>query len=109
VSESTNASIGSMAPGDYGAAGSAVLLSKATKAAAWTVWGVAASASLVAEVQRIAPVALPSAPNTASKGDGVVALWLGPQSWLLVAGDASAPRDFTRARGALDDRGRRLC
>ena len=105
MSESTDASIGSMAPGHYGAAGSAVLLSNATIATAWNVQGDAASASLVAEVQRIAAVALPSAPNTASKGDGVVALWLGPQSWLLVAADASALGDFTGTRDALNAAG----
>ena len=80
MSESTDTSIGSTAPGHYGAAGSLVFLSEATIATAWNVQGSANSSPLRAEVQRIAGVALPSAPNTTSQGAGVVALWLGPQS-----------------------------
>jgi len=105
VSESTDTSIGSTAPGHYGAAGSAVLLSEATIATAWNVQGDGALASLRAEVQRIAGIALPSVANTASKGDGGVALWLGPQSWLLVAADAAALGDFAGARDALNAAG----
>ena len=98
MSESTDTSIGSTAPGHYGAAGSAVFLSEATIATAWNVQGDADSSPLRAEVQRIAGVALPGAANTTSQGEGVVALWLGPQSWLLVAADAVAARRFRRAR-----------
>jgi sarcosine oxidase, subunit gamma len=105
VSESAEASIGSMAPGHYGASGSAVLLSEATIATAWNVQGDAASVSLGAEVQRIASVALPSAANMTSRDAGVVALWLGPQSWLLVAADAATLGDFTGARDALNAAG----
>ena len=104
MSESADTSIGSTAPAHYGAAGSAVFLSEATIATAWNVQGDAAS-PLRAEVQRIARVALPSAANTAGKGDGVVALWLGPQSWLLVAADAAALGDFTSARDVLNGAG----
>ena len=68
MSES-DVSIGSTAPGHYGAAGSAVFLSEATIATTWNVQGDAAS-PLRAEVQRIARVALPNAANTAGKGDG---------------------------------------
>jgi sarcosine oxidase subunit gamma len=60
---------------------------------------------LRAEVQRIAGVGLPSTANTTSKGEGVVALWLGPQSWLLVAADAAPLGDFTGARDALNAAG----
>lgn len=105
MSESTDASIGSTAPGHYGVAGSAVSLSEATIATAWNVQGDAASSPLRAEVQRIAGVALPDAANTASKGAGVVALWLGPQSWLLVAADAATLGDFTGARDAMNASG----
>lgn len=102
MSESTDLSIGSMAPGHYGVAGSGVSLSEATIAVAWNVQGDAASPPLRAEVERFAGVALPGEANTASKGDGVAALWLGPQSWLLVTADAARLRDFAAARDALN-------
>jgi sarcosine oxidase subunit gamma len=101
VSESPDTTIGSTAPGHYGAAGSAVFLSEATIATAWNVQGNFASPSFLAEVQRIAGIALPEMANTASMGDRVVALWLGPQSWLLVAADVASLGDFTGARDAL--------
>jgi sarcosine oxidase subunit gamma len=102
VSESIDLSVGAMAPGHYGVHGEGVLLGEATIATAWNVQGDRASASLGAEVQRIARVVLPAAPNTTSTGQGVVALWLGPQSWLLVAADAATLGDFAAARNALN-------
>jgi sarcosine oxidase subunit gamma len=105
VSESADAAIGSTAPGHYGVAGSAVSLNEVTIATAWNIQGDAVSSPLGHEVQRIAGVALPGASNTTNRGDGVVALWLGPQSWLLVAADAGTLRDFTGARNALNAAG----
>ena len=91
MSDADITAIGSAAPGHYGAAGTALFLSEATIATAWNVQGDAGSVPLRAEVQRIARVALPMAANAASKGEGVTALWLGPQSWLLVAAGAAEP------------------
>jgi sarcosine oxidase subunit gamma len=106
VSESTDESIGSTAPAHYGAAGSSIFLSEAMIATAWNVQGSSADSSpLRAEVQRIAGVALPGAANTTSQGVGVVALWLGPQSWLLVAADADPLGNFAGARDALNAAG----
>jgi sarcosine oxidase, subunit gamma len=105
VSESTDTSIGSTVPAHYGAAGSSVSLSEATIATAWNVQGGADSSLLRAEVQRIAGVALPGAANTTSQGESVVALWLGPQSWLLVDAEATRLGDFTGARDALNAAG----
>ena len=105
MSESTVTSIGSTTPGHYGAAGSALLLGEATITTAWNVQGDARSSSLNAEVRRIARVALPVAPNTTSKGEGVAALWLGPQSWLLIAAAAPTLGDFAQARNALNAAG----
>ena len=105
MSESTDTSIGSTVPAHYGAAGSAVFLGVATIATAWNVQGGGDSSPFRAEVQRIAGVALPSAANTTSRGEGVVALWLGPQSWLLVAADAAPLGDFAGARDALNAAG----
>ena len=103
--ESTAAAIGSTAPGHYGAAGSSIVLGEATIATAWNVQGDAKSPSLNAELQRIAGVALPAIANTTSRGESVVALWLGPQSWLLVAGAAARLGDFSAARGAVNAAG----
>ena len=105
MSESIETSIGSTVPAHYGAAGSSVSLSEATIATAWNVQGGADSSLLRAEVQRIAGVALPGAANTTSQGEGVLALWLGPQSWLLVAADAAPLGDFAGARDALNAAG----
>jgi sarcosine oxidase subunit gamma len=103
VSEPESATIGSAAPGHYGAAGSALFLGEATIATAWNVQGDATS-SLTAEVQRIAGLALPGTPNTASSGERAAALWLGPSSWLLLAG-AAPLGDFADARDALNAAG----
>jgi sarcosine oxidase subunit gamma len=93
---------GATAAGHYGAAGSGVFLGEATIATAWNVQGDVTSSSLGAEVQRIASVVLPAAANTTSRGEGVVALWLGPASWLLIAGSAPRLGGFAGARDAVN-------
>lgn len=105
MSESGLMALGSTVPGRYGAARSGVFLGEATIATAWNVHGDATSAALVAEVQRIAGVALPAAANTTSSGEGVVALWLGPASWLLVAGGTARLGGFAGARDAVNAAG----
>lgn len=105
MSESTTRPIGSAAPGHYGADGSALVLGVATIATGWNVQGDAQSPSLSAVVRRIAGVSLPAAANTTSKGAGVVALWLGPSSWLLVANGLAAAADFAGARDAVNAAG----
>jgi sarcosine oxidase subunit gamma len=105
VSEADPLTIGSTSPGHYGAAGAALVLGEATIATAWSVQGDAGSSSLRAEVQRMARVPLPMATNTTGKGEGVTALWLGPQSWLLVAADAEALGDLAGARDAVNAAG----
>ena len=105
MSEADPTTIGSTAPGHYGAAGTALFLAEATIATAWNVQGDAGSLSLPAEVRRIARVALPMAANTTSKGEGATALWLGPQSWLLIAANATAFGDFAGARAAVNAAG----
>lgn len=105
MSESTTRPIGSAAPGHYGADRSALFLGVATIATAWNVQGDAQSSSLSAVVRRIAGVSLPVAANTTSKGEGVVALWLGPSSWLLIANGLAAAADFAGARDAVNAAG----
>ncbi len=36
-------------------------------------------------VRRVLGVALPLTPNTTAQGDGLLAIWLGPDEWLLLA------------------------
>ncbi|HEY2864602.1 MAG TPA: sarcosine oxidase subunit gamma family protein [Casimicrobiaceae bacterium] len=104
MSESTHAPIGSTAPGRYGSGDSTLILGEATIAAAWNIQGDGASPSFSTTVQRIAGVALPLAPNTASRGTAAIALWLGPFSW-LVARAAGPLGDFVHARDALNAAG----
>jgi len=82
-----------------------LLLGKATLAAAWNVQGPAATAPFVDEVQRSFGLSLPAVPNTRAQGDGLAALWLGPSSWLLVAGGSSSLTDFAAKRDALNAAG----
>lgn len=47
-------------------------------------------AEALASVQQVLGVALPLTPNTTAQGDGPLAIWLGPDEWLLLAeSDAS--------------------
>ena len=106
--------IGSTAPGHYGVGPSEVTLAETTIAAAWNVQGNPARAPFLAGAQRLFAVALPLVPNTTSRGAAWAALWLGPESWLLVAraestvmpqlGASTAQRDaLNEAGGALFD------
>ncbi|MEO8675983.1 MAG: sarcosine oxidase subunit gamma family protein [Casimicrobiaceae bacterium] len=79
-----------------------VILAEATIAAAWNMQGDPADAPFVDEVQRLFGIALPVAPHTIVQTDPVTAVWLGPSSWLLVAGGASPLADFTAKRDALN-------
>lgn len=96
---------GLLQPGHYGAPGSGVAFSEATIGAAWNIQGTAARAGFVDELQRSFGVALPVAPNTISKTDTMTTLWLGPTSWLVVAGGASPLVDFNAKREALNAAG----
>jgi len=44
--------------------------------------------------------ALPTTPCTAATGDGVQALWLGPDEWLVVGGDAGLVAQLAAAVGS---------
>ena len=79
-----------------------VTLAEASIAAAWNVQGDPAYAPFVDEVERMFGVSLPIAPNSMARTDAVTALWLGPSSWLLVAGGPSALIDFNAKRDALN-------
>src|SRR6185503_4769504 len=98
--------IGAMQPGHYGAAGTRVVLARATMGRACNVQGNPARSTLVADVGRTFGVALPLTPNTSSFAVRWLALWLGPRSWLLLerAGAAapSTPVDFDATRDVLN-------
>lgn len=99
-----SAPVESTTPGHYGAVGSEIVLGEATIATAWNVQGDATSSSFAEVAQQLAGIALPITANAGAKGDGVTALWLGPASWLLIAG-AAPLADFVRWRSALNGAG----
>lgn len=92
-------------PGHYGAPGTGVAFAEATIAAAWNVQGRARRAPLADEVTRRFGIALPTRPNTVTQAQALSALWLGPTSWLLVAGGSSSLVDFAAKRDALNAAG----
>ena len=101
------ASAGRPVPGHYGAIASGELtLREATIAVAWNVQGDPARPALADAAHRLFGVALPTAPNTAARGDTWAALWQGPASWLVVAArEPPQPLPFAAARAALNDAG----
>jgi sarcosine oxidase subunit gamma len=95
------------APGHYGAAGIGQLtLRQATIGAAWNIQGDPARSTLFGEVRRLFALALPVTPNATASSGALSALWLGPASWLLIAGDtvsSSHPlADYWAKRDALN-------
>lgn len=91
--------------GHYGAAATGVALAEATITCAWNVQGDIRRVAFAGEAQRVFGVALPSVPDTVARTDGVTALWLGPQSWLLLARGGSPFADFAAARDSLNAAG----
>ena len=94
--------------GHYGAASSGVAFAEATIATAWNVQGRADRKTFLDAAQSAFGAALPTRPNTFTRGECVMVLWLGPASWLIVSdeplGDFGAKRDaMNAAGGALFD------
>ena len=96
--------------GHHGASGTGLTIAELTTAASWNMQGDPTRADFVDEARRLFDVALPTKANTTARSDTLTALWLGPRSWLLVAGGASSLIDFpekcdaiNRQRGALFD------
>ena len=106
MSDHNTGDIGSATPGHYGAAAAGVALSEAAMAAAWNVQGDPARSPFIAGVQRLFDVRLPLVPNTTERGNALIALWLGPRSWLLVESSSSRRpamlADFGSKRDALN-------
>ena len=96
--------------GHHGASGTGLTIAELTIASSWNLQGDPARLDFVDEARRLFDVALPTKANTTARSDTLTALWLGPRSWLLVAGGASSLIDFpekcdaiNRQRGALFD------
>ncbi|MEO5772106.1 MAG: sarcosine oxidase subunit gamma family protein, partial [Burkholderiaceae bacterium] len=84
-------------------------LRETTIAAAWNVQGKPEKPAFLEQVRTSFGIALPLTPNATAATDNITALWLGPESWLLVAGSPPAPghplTDFTTKRDALNTAG----
>jgi sarcosine oxidase subunit gamma len=108
VAEQRTDTVGAGAPGHYGAEGAGVALAEAGIAVAWNVQGDPLRSGCVAVVRDSFGVELPLAANTVARSDALTALWLGPRSWLLVAGEDPPPSDYAAARDALNAAGAAL-
>jgi sarcosine oxidase subunit gamma len=102
VSDPFTGTIGATAPGHYGAGPAQVALCCVTLTSAWNIQGGARHASFAEEAQQLFGVALPQLPDTTARSEALTALWLGPRSWLLVAGGTPALIDFEAKRDALN-------
>ncbi len=94
--------IGAAAPGRYGAGPARVTLCCVTLAGAWNLQGDARHAPFAEEARQLFGVALPQMPNTTARSEALTVLWLGPRSWLLVAGGTSPLDDFEAKRDAVN-------
>jgi sarcosine oxidase, subunit gamma len=91
--------------GHHGVSESGLTVAELTIAASWNLQGDPTRAGFVDEARRLFDVALPIKANTTARSDTLTALWLGPESWLLVAGGASRLTDFTAKRDAVNHQG----
>lgn len=105
MAEAAREAVGATAPGHYGAAGTDVTIAARPIAAAWNVQGDPAKAPFTEAVREAFGVALPLAPGTLATSGPLTAYWLGPSSWLLVAGGASRLKEFAAKRDLLNARG----
>ena len=102
MSDANVSAIGSTAPGHYGSTSTGVILTETLLASAWNVQGEGARPEFADQVRRQFDLALPAVPNTTATNGALTALWLGPTSWLLMAGEAAALPDFAAQRDALN-------
>jgi sarcosine oxidase, subunit gamma len=102
VSELRTATALSATPRTQDSGGSELTLGETALVVAWNLKGDVAQPPFVAEVSRLFHLALPIVPHSASKSGTVRALWLGPTSWLLIAGGDPPRFDFTALRAAVN-------
>lgn len=75
-------------------------------AAAWNVQGDPSRTSLRDAFRGAFGIALPSIPNSTTTSGELIAFWMGPRSWLLVAESPDSPLDgFSDKRDALNAAG----
>ena len=91
--------------GHHGVPATGLTIAEVTIAASWNLQGDPTRAGFVEEARRSFDVVLPTKPNTTARSDTLTALWLGPESWLLVAGAESSLTDFTEKRDAINQQG----
>lgn len=88
---------------------SQLTLREVTIGAAWNIQGDPARSTLVDEVRRLFALSLPLTAQSTTSNDTVAALWLGPTSWLLLAGGPVSPShpmgDYSATRNALNGAG----
>ena len=97
--------VASLEVGHYGVSATGLNIAEMTIATAWNVQGDATRSDFAEEARRLFGVVLPTKPNTTARSDTLTALWLGPASWLLVAGAASILTDFVASRDAMNQLG----
>ena len=108
VAEAGVREIGALLPGHYGADGMGTVIQAASISTVWNVQGDPARTSIVADVQRWFDVPLPVVPDTAwrAPASALLALWIGPRSWLLIEGGLRGHRaalvDLDARRDALN-------
>ena len=83
----------------------AVTLGEVLLSLAWNVRGNPAHSPFVSAAERLLGLPLPLEPNTSTRSAGKTVLWLGPRSWLLVAGPALRRNEFDVTRTALNTAG----
>lgn len=82
------------------------VVSELANAAAWNLQGDPTRQGFVDEVRGQLGIALPLKPNTSARSEALIALWLGPRSWLLVAEKPDSPlAGFTDQRDVLNAAG----
>jgi len=97
--------IASRKVGHYGVPATGLSMQELTIAAAWNVQGDPTRPGFLEEAHRSFDLVLPTQPNTTARTDTLTAFWLGPESWLLVAGAASSLTAFAAKRDALNNQG----
>ena len=83
----------------------AVMLGEVPLARAWNVRGDPRNEAFVSEASRVLALRLPVDAMTSTRDERETLLWLGPRSWLYVAGDASKHDGFDSARRAINAAG----
>lgn len=91
--------------GHHGVSSTGLTVAELTIAASWNLQGDATRPGFVEEARRLFGIVWPATPNTTARSDALTALWLGPASWLLLAGGASPLTDFVAKRDALNQQG----